>query len=210
MVRIAAAMHAQMQVHAGFVGQSLHEILHEHRLEIAHPLLFYFDIVGKINAPADIHDGGAQCLVQWHRRLAEPPNPRAVPERLPECASKHDPDVFDHMMVIDMEVAAGLDCEVKEAMASEAREHVVEKRHASTNFAVAATVDLELDGDLGLTGFAAKPRYPRCWPILIAAADRILSRGNWVWSIVVFHLFRHVRCLGNGPLFASGRCRHLA
>ena len=56
--------------------------------------------------------------------------PAAVAKRLLERAAEDDTNVFDRVMVVYMKVAGGLDPEIEEAVAGEALEHVVEKRHA--------------------------------------------------------------------------------
>jgi hypothetical protein len=65
------------------------------------------------------------------------------------------------MMVIDLEVASGLDNQIEEPMAGEAIEHVVEEWHAGVNQAAAATIDSELGHYICLAGLPADFRNPR-------------------------------------------------
>jgi hypothetical protein len=58
------------------------------------------------------------------------------------------------MMLVDMEVAAGLDHEVEEAMACETLKHMVEERHAGLDRAAAAAVEVERYLYLGLARLA--------------------------------------------------------
>jgi hypothetical protein len=57
-------------------------------------------------------------------------------------------------MVVDFDVAARLHLEVKEAVAREGVEHVVEKGDAGGDFREPAAVQRQLDADGGLAGLA--------------------------------------------------------
>src|SRR5579872_5852677 len=93
------------------------------------------------------------------------------------------------MMVIDMEVAAGLDCEVEEPVAGETVQHMVKKWHARIYFAATVAVEAEADGDLGLASFAADFRYARRRQrLLTVSGDRIFSGRCRARPVMVFHL----------------------
>src|SRR5216683_8067295 len=132
-----------MQVHADFVAERLHKIAHQHGLKLPHPLLLYRDVVREVDASADIDHRAAQRLIERDRSVPETPDSRTIPQRLAKRATHHDPDVLDRVMLIDMEVATRLDHEIEEAMAREAFEHMVQKRHAGMNFAAPRTVERE-------------------------------------------------------------------
>src|SRR5258708_575214 len=114
---IAAADEIEMEVHPDLVAEGLHEIVHQLRLESAHPLLRDRHVVGEVASTADVDNNRAQRFVQRHHRLAEAPNARAIAERLAKGAPEHDADVLDRVMLVDMEVAACLDHEIEETMA---------------------------------------------------------------------------------------------
>ena len=61
-------------------------------------------------------------------------------------------------MVVDMEIAAGPDLQIEEAVAREALEHVVEERHPGRDLAASAAVELERERDLRLAGLALDSR----------------------------------------------------
>ena len=77
-----------------------------------------------------------------------------VAQRLPECQTH----VLDRVMLVDIEIAARLHAEIEEAVAREDVEHVVEERDAGIDLGLAATVDVQLDGDVGLLGRACHTR----------------------------------------------------
>ena len=74
--------------------------------------------------PTDVDHGG--------RRAIRPsaPTPRRqrigpVAERLRECRAEDERDVFDRVVLVDLEVAGGPDLDVEQAVVRERREEVV-------------------------------------------------------------------------------------
>src|SRR5258708_6762098 len=126
MMRIAAAHQVEVQVHPDFISQRFHEIVHQLSLEVADPLLADRDVVSEVRAPADIDNRGTDGLVKRHGGLAEALDSSAITERLSKRSAHDHPNVFDRVMVIDMQIATGLDLQVEESVAREALEHVVE------------------------------------------------------------------------------------
>src|SRR6266852_6842582 len=147
-----------MQVHADFVAERLHKIAHQHALKLAHALLLYRAVLREVHAPADIDHRAAERLIERDRGVPETPDTRTIPQRLAKRAAHHDPDVLDRVMLIDREVAARLDHQIEEAMAREALEHMVEKRHAGMNFAAPRTVQRERHRDRRLARLALDSR----------------------------------------------------
>src|SRR5437899_11839769 len=105
-----------MKIHSGLVGQRLHEVVDQQSLEVADALLLDSKIVVEVGTAADIDHRGAERLVERHGRITESSDPRAVAQRLSESAAEHDADIFNGMMLVDVEIAGGLDLEVEEAV----------------------------------------------------------------------------------------------
>src|SRR5262249_52214917 len=139
-----------MEIHTDFVAQSLHEIVHQFGLETTHSLLLDGDVVGEEDPPADIDYGFAKRLIKRDDGATEALDSRAITERLAKRASHHDPDVLDRMMLIDMQVAAGSELEIEEAMAREAFEHVVQERNSSCHIGPPLAVEREFGRNLSL------------------------------------------------------------
>src|SRR5579864_2137453 len=150
-----------MKVHADFVAQRLHEVVHQHGLKLPHALLLYRDVVREIDPPADIDHRAAERLIERDSGVPETPDTRTIPQRLAKRAPHHDPDILDRMMLIDMKVAARLDHEIEEAMAREALQHMVEKWYAGMNFAAPRTVQRERHRDRRLARLALDSRVTR-------------------------------------------------
>ena len=101
---------------------------------------------------ADVDDGRGERLVHRHRALPEPGDAGPVAERLGERGAEDERDVLDGVVLVDLEVAVGVDGEVEQAVVGERAEEVVEEPDARVDAGVARAVEAERDGDLGLVG----------------------------------------------------------
>ena len=72
-------------------------------------------------------------------------------ERLPQ----RDADVFHGVVVVDVQIAPAGDVEINQAVAADLVEHVLEKRHAGVESALAGAIQIDGHGDLGFAGVAA-------------------------------------------------------
>ena len=64
--------------------------------------------------------------------------PDLVAERLLEGLPEHEPDILDRVVIVDVDVALGLDRQVEEPVLGEQRQHVVEKRDPGADLRHAA------------------------------------------------------------------------
>ena len=72
--------------------------------------------------------------------------------------AEDDADVLGGVVLVDMEVALGLDGEVDEAVAGDLLEHVVEEADAGRDLGTAGAVEVDADRDVGLLGLALHVR----------------------------------------------------
>ena len=77
-------------------------------------------------------------------------SPSACLNRLAEA----DADVFDRVVLIDVQVALGADREVDHRVLRQQREHVVEEADAGGDVGLAGAVEIERERDLRLGGLA--------------------------------------------------------
>ncbi len=79
---------------------------------------------------------------------------RLVAQRLPQGRAQADAHVLDGMVLIDAQVALGLDRKIDRGVLGQQREHVVQEAHARADLGAACAVDLQRQLDLGLGRFA--------------------------------------------------------
>ena len=77
-----------------------------------------------------------------------------VAERLLHRLAERDADILGGVVVVDMQVALGLDRDVDARMARQQVEHVVEKADAGRDRRRAGAVEVDRDLDVGLLGCA--------------------------------------------------------
>ena len=77
-----------------------------------------------------------------------------VAQRFSNGLAQADAHVFDGVMLIDVQIADGLEFQVDRRMFGQEREHVVEEAHAGRDFRHARAVQFQFELDVGLGGFA--------------------------------------------------------
>ena len=76
-------------------------------------------------------------------------------ERLGDRLAERDAGVLDGVVVVDVQVALGLDRHVDQRMARQLLQHMVEEADAGGDVEAAGAVDIDGDRDRGLLGLAA-------------------------------------------------------
>ena len=77
-----------------------------------------------------------------------------VAKRLSKRLAKRDAHILDRVMVVDMRVAGAADRHVDQRMACQLIQHVIEKADPGRVGIGAGAIEVDLDGDIGLGGFA--------------------------------------------------------
>ena len=78
-----------------------------------------------------------QRLFHRQREVAVAANARLVAQRLLHRLPEGNADVFDRVVLIDVQIALGLDVQIDRRVLGQQRQHVVEKADAGRNLAVA-------------------------------------------------------------------------
>ena len=95
-----------------------------------------------------------QRLVHRHVHVGIAGDAAHVAERLLHRLAERDADVLGGVVVVDMQVALGLDGQVDARMARQQIEHVVEEADAGRNRRCAGAVEIDRDLDVGFLGGA--------------------------------------------------------
>jgi hypothetical protein len=77
-----------------------------------------------------------------------------VAERLLHRLAERDADILGGVVVVDVQIALGLECNVDAGMAGEQVEHVVEEADAGRDRRYAGAIEIERDLDVGFLGGA--------------------------------------------------------
>ncbi len=80
--------------------------------------------------------------------------PALSPSGLLQRLAEGDADVFDRVVLIDVQIALGLHVQIDRRVLGQQREHVIEEADAGGNLALPGAVEIQLDADFGFGGFA--------------------------------------------------------
>ena len=80
--------------------------------------------------------------------------PRAIAQRLGEQLAQHDADVFHGVMLVHIQIAVGVQLQIKAAMLGEQLQHVIEETNAGRDLVSAAPFDRQAAADLRFFGVA--------------------------------------------------------
>ena len=85
----------------------------------------------------------------WARRSVKP---SPIAKRLGQGLANGDPHILIGVVVIDVGVTAGTDLQIKQPVAADLMEHVIEEGHAGAHLALAAAIEPHAHLYIGFTG----------------------------------------------------------
>ena len=154
-VTVATVVQLDVEINQGIGGNRLPEVIHELRIEFADLLCGKFQIADVPGSAGEMGRDGDEGFLHGEREAAVTDNPLLVTPSLGEGLPETDTDVFDSVVLIDLQVSFGSDVEVDETVTGEEGEHVVEKADAGIDPGGTGTVQIETEFDLGFGGLAA-------------------------------------------------------
>jgi hypothetical protein len=161
-----------MQCRAGGPRERLERVVDQLQRQRTDALAGEREVDHGVRPTADVDHGRCERLVHRHRRLAEAANAGAVSERLGERRPKHQRDVLDGVVLVDLEVAAGPDLQVEQSVMRQRGQQVVVEADAGRDVGATRAVEVEGEVDLGLAGPAADADPSRAATSDIDAAER--------------------------------------
>ena len=105
-----------MQVAQRIGRHRLPEVLHQLAVELADLGGRELGLKHDVRATAEIHGGRYERFFHGQGEVAVTANSRLVPQGLLQCASETDSDVFDRVVLVDMQITAGLYLYVDQGM----------------------------------------------------------------------------------------------
>ena len=98
-------------------------------------------LVDQRGTAAEIDRDHGQGFVHGQDEIAGAVDAFAVAQRLGEQLAEHDADVFDGVVLIDVEIAFGVEFEIEAAVLGEQLQHVIEEADAGGDLVAAAAFD---------------------------------------------------------------------
>jgi hypothetical protein len=177
MVAGAAVKNARVNIGTRGSGETLKKIAHQFDLKISNPRRANFGVDNRDRASAEIDSGQAESFVHRHEEITGSQNAAAISQRAVKGLTESDSDIFDGMVLIDVEVAIGCKFEVESPVASEEFQHVVEKTDSGGDFVFAAAIDGERDANFGFGSFAMQAGFSHTGTSLFLTTSCFIGSG---------------------------------
>src|SRR5580658_548537 len=176
MVRRAAIQRPQMHISPRRLRESLKEILQQLSLKIAHAPRRNSRAADAVRAATQINRRSRKRFIHGHQKVSSAQNAALRSQRLQHRFAKHDAHILDGVMLIDIEIAARLQIEVKSPMARNEFKHVVEKTYTGADARFSAPVEIKAQADVRLGSLAMDAGLTLCGKHL-AITSLFQSRG---------------------------------
>jgi hypothetical protein len=152
-VVIGAAVHDYgVQVCSGVVSKASKEIFEQFNLEIAYMHNVDLQIEEQRGTAAQVNGDDGKGFVHGLDEVAGAIDAEAVSQCLREEVTQDDADVFDRMMLVNVEIAMSRKGEIEGAVLGEKLQHMVEEADASRDLVTARAINVERSRDLRFLG----------------------------------------------------------
>src|SRR6516225_6031818 len=143
-----------MDIRACCLGEALEEILDQFGLELPDGPRSEVRLDDAKRAAAKIDGCGGQCFVHGHQEISCAENAALRSERGVDRFTEGDADVLDGVVLVNLEIAGGLETQIEAAVARDEIQHVIEETNSRRDVRLAAAIEAEAQIDLRLFGVA--------------------------------------------------------
>jgi len=148
-VRIHTTQVVDVQGDLGVVDEALEEFHEQIHVKAADAGAGKGHVHLQAGAAGEVDHHARQRLVQRHIGVAVAADAFLVADGLGKRLAEGDADVFDGVVVVDVQVAAGLDGHVDQAVTGNLVEHVLKEGNPDVEIGLASAIEIDGDLDLG-------------------------------------------------------------
>jgi len=171
----AAVKHARVNIGASSASEALEEVGHQFDLKISNARCADFRIDDRSGASTEIHGGQTESFIHGHDKVAGTENAAAVSQGAIEDFAQSDSNVFDSMMLIDIEVADSGKFQIECAVPRKKFQHMIEKTNSRRDFVLSTTLNRERNPNFGFRGLAMELRLSHA----VTSMCGFRSRTTW-------------------------------
>src|SRR4051812_48781820 len=142
-----AVEHLDVHVGASPLGEAFEEIRHELGLEIADLLDLYLEVDDSVHATREVDRRDAERLVHRHHEVAGAIDSPTISQRHRYRFAEGDADIFDGVVLVDIEVALGRDLQIESTVPGDELQHVIEESDPGADVIASAAVQLQAQSD---------------------------------------------------------------
>ena len=160
-VRALSVSFLDMQVETRALGKRIHEIFRQARIEITNPAVLEVELIDEIGSIRNVDSDFDLGLSHGQQTASETSDSDGASERFTKSLADRNSDILDCVMKVNCDIALGLYVEIKQTVAGEGLEHVVEERNARVDVVLPSAVEIHTDLNRGFLGLAVDLRDPR-------------------------------------------------
>src|SRR5262245_10731532 len=182
MVAGTSVEHVHVHVGPRARCEPFEEVVYELGLQVANLWRFHLQVHNRVRTTAEIDSGDGERLIHRHHEIARTIDAFPVAQRLQERLAERDTDIFDRVVLVDVEIALGLQREIEAAVAREQLQHVIEEADAGADVVASLAVNGQPSLDLGLSCPPIERRAALHRACLVAITDSSASMAALVCS----------------------------
>lgn len=124
-----------LHVHIGACAASkaFKEVLDEFTLQIANISHLHRRIHDARHPPAEINSGNSQRLIHWHQEIPRSQDSLLISHSLVKRFAEGDPNIFNRVVLIDVEISIAFKIEVESPMPRHKLQHVIKETDTGAN-----------------------------------------------------------------------------
>src|SRR5262245_14789489 len=152
MVARAAVEHFYVYVGSRTRREAIEKVVYEFGLQVANLWRLHLQVHDGVRASTQIDGGDGERLVHWHHEVAGAIDALPVAERFQQRVAERDADIFNGVVLIDVEIALRLQREIEAAVPREQLQHVIEEADAGADGVASLAVNGQPPFDPRLRG----------------------------------------------------------
>jgi hypothetical protein len=134
-VGVITGKRVHVQGHPGVIGKALPKLSDQLGIERTHPLNRKISAKIQPGSPRQIDHDPRKRFVEWTKSVAIADQAALVWQGLGKRLADSNPDIFDGVVGVNVQITIGDDTEVKQPMPCELIEHMIKKTHPGSPLA---------------------------------------------------------------------------
>ena len=139
-----------MQVHHSCIADGIEKLPRHLHIHAAAALPGKAGIIHKVRAAAQVHSTQRQRLIHGQQAAAIAHQPALVAQGFLDGGAQGNAHILNGVVAVDLQIAAALHGQIKQAVTGKPVQHVVKKADAGVQVGLACAVQVDGQGDLSL------------------------------------------------------------
>lgn len=144
-------MHHHVQVAGELRCEAIPEVFDQFAIELTDLPMWELGMKRESDSPAEINRGGHQRFVHWQGKVAVTKDAAFITNGFCKCLPQANANILDGVMLVDVEIAFGLNLEVEQTVLGKQLQHVVKEPDSRLNRGTTLSVQIQIQLDLRFT-----------------------------------------------------------